>query len=578
MSGKHALQSALEAIDGRGYPSYKRIGGAYDLGGPVLFIDHVQGDPFAAPSKLRFRLPLSQSNLPSGCQDGVRKRALCDHLARRLASELARLPRGRGSGRSGEVSVDAPGAEVLERATVALTPQWVEARLSVGLPAQGRRVLGREAAALLTDRLPAAVQAAFRCDVPQALRFVDTVDNHAHLQSQLQERDLVAFIANGAVLPRASGVSQRPMHGAQLVPFCSPPSLQVQLELRCPIDGQDSLQGMGIPCGLSLIVGGGYHGKSTLLTAIERGVYPHPPGDGREYVATLPSALKIRAEDGRRIEHTDISGYIGALPGGRDTRAFRTEDASGSTSQAANLVEGVEAGARCLLIDEDSSATNFLLRDARMQALVAEAEEPITPFIDRVRELYTGQGVSTLLVTGASGDYFELADTVIRMRDYAASERTDQAKQIAAEQPSLRKAEVSRPLSPPRPRVPQARSFSARRKGRDGKIDVFGRELRFGETSVDLSGLEQLVDGSQLRAIGRAIHWLAGEAMGSGRSLAALLDDLDARLDAEGLELLSPARRGAHPGHLARPRRLEIAQAINRLRGTVLLPLEAEDA
>ena len=165
--------------------------------------------------------------------------------------------------------------------------------------------------------------------------------------------------------------------------FVSPSSMEVTLNL--PNHGP--LKGMGIPKGITLIVGGGYHGKSTLLEALELGVYNHIAGDGREYVITESDAVKIRAEDGRSIKSADISLFINDLPNGKDTCCFYTEDASGSTSQAANVMEAIETGSRLLLIDEDTSATNFMIRDELMQRVVKRSQEPITPFIERVQWL-----------------------------------------------------------------------------------------------------------------------------------------------------------------------------------------------
>lgn len=139
------------------------------------------------------------------------------------------------------------------------------------------------------------------------------------------------------------------------------------MEISIDLPFGNSIRGMGIPEGVTLIIGGGYHGKSTLLQALEQGVYNHVKGDGREYVITRADALKLRAEDGRAVSHLDLSLFIHDLPNGKDTHCFSTEDASGSTSQAAGVLEGMEAETSCFLIDEDTSATNFLVRDAFMQ-------------------------------------------------------------------------------------------------------------------------------------------------------------------------------------------------------------------
>ena len=223
------------------------------------------------------------------------------------------------------------------------------------------------------------------------------------------------------------------------VPFVSPDSMKVTMKL--PYKGV--LTGMGIRKGITLVVGGGYHGKSTLLKALESGVYPHIAGDGREYVVTDDTAMKIRAEDGRSIRHTDISMFINDLPNGKDTYAFDTEDASGSTSQAANVIESMEAGTQVFLIDEDTSATNFMVRDELMQQVIHRDMEPITPFIERVRDLYQEDGISTVLVAGSSGAYFQIADQIIQMDKYVPREITELAKKAASDYPALKFPEAA---------------------------------------------------------------------------------------------------------------------------------------
>jgi len=324
---------------------------------------------------------------------------------------------------------------------------------------------------------------------------------------------------------------------------------------------------MGIREGVTLIVGGGYHGKSTLLEAISRCVYPHIPGDGREYVVTRPDAVVIRSEDGRSVRKVDISPFISGLPQGASTVAFSTEDASGSTSQAANIVEALEAGSRLLLIDEDTSATNFMIRDARMQALVEKADEPITPLIDRIRELYEHLGVSTILVMGGSGDYFDVADSVIQMQSFLPHDVTDLARRIASERPTGRRPERPSPFSGITPRVPIPSSFDPSRGKKPVKIEARGIDtILFGRSLIDLRAVEQIIDRSQTRAIGMAIQLAASQLM-DGATIPVILDRLEETFDREGLDVLSPrSSAGEHPGDFARPRRYEIAAAIDRLR------------
>jgi predicted ABC-class ATPase len=569
------LRRVLRRIDGRGYKAYRDIRGAWTLGRVTLHVDHVQGDPFAAPSRLRLRVPVEAAGFPAELQTGpVRRLALEDFLVRAAARAAAGGVR-RGSGKSGALFVDAGGQQVIERTAAVVTPEFVELRLQAGLPAAGRRVLGREAEALLCQDLPDLADEAllFESHDPEAIRrFVEGVENQEHLRALLPEHGLVAFVGDGAVLPRESGASDRPLRGPDVVPFRSPDSLRVELPLCNPVDTpegpRETVTGMGVPRGVTLIVGGGYHGKSTLLQALERAVHPHVPGDGREWVVSDRALAKVRAEDGRRVEQVDISAFIDNLPQGRSTTAFSSDDASGSTSQAANIVEAVEAGASGLLLDEDTSATNFMVRDARMQALVHKEHEPITPFVERVRELYERLGVSTVLVMGGCGDYFEAADTVVTMREFQPSETTEEARRVAAEHPSGRRVEAAEPLASVTERVPQAQSFDASRGRREVKIDAKGRDLvLFGSDPIDLRCVEQLVEVSQTRAVGHAIHLAASRFMDGEATLREVVEQLEALFDAEGLDALDPFHRpGHHPGNFARPRGLEVAAGINRLR------------
>jgi len=560
------LEAVLRRIDGRGYKAYKDIQGVYDLGRFVLYVDYVQGDPFAAPSRLRVRVPVAGAGLPGDLwSTRVRRVALQDYLTRRFAAAVDDHGRDRrGSGKSGLLAIDRPGQEVLERTAMVVDDKGVEARIVCGLPAAGRRVLGGEARRMLLTALPDLVRAALMrdsIDFEAARRHVELAEDQEAARGQLGSRGLVAFVGDGAVLPRESGISDRPLKGPGVVPFISPPELRTTLTL--PNAGE--VGGMGIPRGVTLIVGGGYHGKSTLLRAIERGVYNHIAGDGREWAITVPGAVKIRAEDGRRVGGVNISGFISGLPQGQDTACFSTDLASGSTSQAANIVEALEVGAGLLLVDEDTSATNFMIRDARMQRLVAADSEPITPFIDRVRDLYEGLGVSTILVVGGSGDYFDVADTVIRLRAYRPDDATAAARRIAAELPRLRTDEGRETGFAVTERFPLGSSLDPR-KGRKVKIAARGpRTLQFGTETIDLGAVEQLCAESQTRAIGDLLHYMAQRYCDGRTGLSRALDRAFADIASRGLDIISPFY-GQNPGDYALPRRFEVAAALNRYR------------
>ena len=576
------LVGTLRRIDGRSYKAYRDITGMYRVGAGWIFIDHVQADPFAAPSKVRFRLNQEQSQISEDLWESkIRRTALEDFLARRMDETIRwARPERRGTGKSGLFSIDSGRQEVLERTAAVVTRLWVEVRMEIGLPAAGRRVLGRKAEEMLCNILPALGEKALTWTPSvdsQGRNFVLCVENQEALRQQLEERRLVAFVGEGSILPRQSGVSDRPMGREEVVLFRSPDSLRVTLNLPNPIgafdNGIKTISGMGIPRGVTLIVGGGYHGKSTLLRALERGVYAHIPGDGREYVVTHPDAIKIRAEDRRRVEKVDVSPFIGGLPNGQSTEAFSTEEASGSTSQAAAILEAIEVGARVLLMDEDTSATNLMMRDARMQALVKKSSEPITPLTDRVRGIYEEAEVSTVLVIGGSGDYFDIADTIITIREYRAIDSTVEAKKVALEMPNFRAIETKAPFPQVVQRVPLAHSLNPARgrwpvKINASKIDV----INYGETTIDLRCVEQLVDCSQTRAIGYALYLASQRFMNRDATLSEVLDRVDELLECEGLDALREGRSQrserdfSHPGNFARPRRHEIAAALNRLR------------
>lgn len=559
------LFGLLKALDGKGYGAYKELPGRIEFKDFTLFVDHVQGDPFAPPSKIRVRVPAGPAAFPKDLwSTGTRRIGLQDYLIRQVAAQIRRQSQGvRETGKSGLIAIDCGGQEILERTALVITREYVEARLSVGLPATGRRIAGRLALRMFAEEIPKIVQGSLyygSIKAGEALDFVRLKEDQEFIRKELVRRRLVAFVADGSILPRESGISQRPLRG-EAVPFQSPPELAVELSLP----NKGLVRGMGIPEGVTLIVGGGYHGKTTLLRAVERGVYDHVPGDGREYVVTRPDAVKIRAEDGRRVARVDISPFINNLPFGKETGAFSTEDASGSTSQAANIMEALEVGTSLLLLDEDTSATNFMIRDARMQALVAKDKEPITPFVDKVRQLYHDTGTSTILVMGGSGDYFDVADLVIMMDEYRPRVVTGRAREIARDKPTHRSPEGGQAFGRIKQRIPMPEGFQPQRGGKT-RVDAKGlHAIVFGSTAIDLSFLEQLVDPGQTRAIADLIYYLSKKYIDGRRSLAQALGDAYNEMAEKGLDVISPFY-GKHPGDYARPRLQETAAALNRLR------------
>ncbi len=562
MYDRHTLKSTLLKLDNHSYKAYREIEGSYDFPNFTLIVDRVQGDPFAAPSKLRVKLPQAVAKFPSQLyKSRSREIGLRDYLLRQFDRVAAKISSRRGTGKSGLIAIAHFGQEVLERNAVFIHDNYLEVRFVMGLPARGRRILGRQAAEMLCEDLPDIVEAALlypSLNGAAIQQQVETVEDADWLRQQLSTKKLVAFVANGAILPRRNGVDPRPLV-EDAIPFMSPPSLEVEFD--CPNRGL--IKGMGIPEGVTLIVGGGYHGKSTLLRGIELGIYNRIPGDGRELVISDAATVKIRAEDGRSIAGVNISPFINHLPQGRSTTNFSTINASGSTSQAANIIEALEAGAKVLLIDEDTSATNFTIRDRRMQALITKEKEPITPFIDKVRQLYSEYGVSTILVMGGSGDYFDVADKIIAMDNFLPFDVTAKAKAIATEYVTARNPEGGVNFGKITPRIPLPDSINPSRGKKEIKLNVRDvDEIVFGTEDIDLSAVEQIVDVGQLKAIAQAIVYAKKNYLDRQQTLPEILDQVIDDISQQSLDVITHFTQG----ELAVFRRFELAAALNRLR------------
>lgn len=575
------LKNHLDRIHRKSYPAYKDLKGSYRFPGYILHIDHVQGDPFAAPSKLSVEVSQKEAGFPLELFDRAYKRiALQDYLIRIFGKALSGyMFQAKGSGKSGLMSISRCGQQVLWRTALEMDEKRIIARFEVGFPANGRSINAPELEKILFRYVPDCVKKSLYYRSLDQRRVLDVVklseDQHT-IREELKKRNLAAFVANGSILPRESGVSDKPMRGA--VAFESPKSMEMVLKL--PHKGR--LVGMGIPKGITLIVGGGYHGKSTLLKALERGVYNHIAGDGREYVITDDTAMKIRAEDGRAVSHVNISAFINHLPNGKDTVDFSTEDASGSTSQAANVVEAVDAGAKVLLIDEDTSATNFMVRDTLMQSVIAKEKEPITPFIDQARALYEKQGVSVILVAGSSGAYFSIADHILQMDTYRTLDITQKVRQIcqhntggSPDMPEAANGSVKEGLRT-QAQAPETIWRQSGRILRVGKIEKkhdqiklkqYGKDsFSIGRETVDLKYVEQLVDGEQTTTLSYILRYVAEQLEKNPKQeIGGLLEFVCRYIYENGPG--EPGRRTNKPGNLAEVRPQEIYACVNRYRG-----------
>ena len=578
MKSSNELRSMLRSVDHKSYPAYKSLAGIYQFPHFTLSIDHVQGDPFASPSSLHVEVGNKTAGFPPAYYEkGCSRIALQDHLTRQFASQFEDYNfKAKGSGKSGLLSITRCGQEVLERSACQITDSRIIARFHVGFPAFGRTINAGELEKILFDFLPRCVENSFfyqKLDKKKVEAAVFLAEDQEAIRRILQEEKLVAFVANGAVLPRKSGVSDLPMKGS--VPFCSPAAMERTFTL--PHKGK--ITGMAIPQGITLIVGGGYHGKSTLLEALQTGVYDHIAGDGREYVITDHTAVKLRAEDGRSIRSVDISLFINDLPNKKDTSSFSTPDASGSTSQAAGVVENMEAGSRLFLIDEDTSATNFMLRDDFMQQVISREKEPITPFLERARDLYEKEGISTILVAGSSGAFFYIADKILQMDCYRPMDITDHVKKLCLEHaaprtqaPGFRSPDQNRIL-PPYDRSRKNRGGRDQRGGRPGndsrhehmKIKTFGRDsFSLDKETVDLRYVEQLADSEQTNALAHLLRFGLEQTIDGKRTVRQIVQTIYHTLEEKGWE---PFCSSYIPCGLAKPRIQELFACLNRYRG-----------
>jgi len=565
------LDKLLTSINRKSYPAYKNLRGSYQFTGYCLEIAHVQGDPFAAPSKLCIYVKKEQVRFPEEYYNtGYKNTALCDHIIRLFGKAVQKYTfQAEGSGKSGLISISRCGQEVLKRTAAEIEDGNILVRFEAGFPAYGRTINADGLKKILFDYLPQIVKSSLyykNIDKAKVKSVIELSEDQHVLREEIKKRNLVAFVANGSVLPRESGISQKPMRNA--VSFKSPESMETEIEL--PYKGK--VKGMGIPAGITLVVGGGYHGKSTLLKALEQGIYQHIAGDGREYVVTLDTAVKIRAEDGRVVSHVDISPFINNLPNEKDTVDFLTEDASGSTSQAANVVEAVQAGAGVLLIDEDTCATNFMVRDALMQEIVSGEHEPITPFTMQARKMYEEHGISVILVAGSSGSYFYIADKILQMDNYNTFDITDKVKEVLKGKENQYNGQCSEVPVPASVLFDKNKRIikvkKADRKKGQIKIKQSGKDgFSIGKENVDLKYVEQIMDYEQVTTLSYCLKELIGQMEVKGTDAGTAVEQLWERIQEKGLASLCP---GSYlPVSMANVRKQDIFACLNRYRGII---------
>jgi len=421
----------------------------------------------------------------------------------------------------------------------------------------------KKAVQLLVGNLPDAVSSFIKYfDVERSKKVAELAGKQRELREWLAKSEYCAFLANGSILPRDSKTGGS-LAGA--VPFMAPKDEEIEV---CGI------KGLGIKKGVTVITGGGYSGKSTVLDTISAGIYDHILGDGRELCITDVSAMTISAEDGRSVKNLDISPFISWLPGG-STEHFSTEHASGSTSQAANILEAMDAGTKLLLIDEDKSATNFMIRDALMKELIRR--EPITPFTERVNELHKSCGVSTILVIGGSGEYLSIADNVYLMDEYLISNVTEKAREIYRKRGDAEeKAETAHVKNWGQRHILETEGFSPYPK-------QFGRErlevpdigfIIIGEEKINANHVHDIVSNEQRTAIGFMLRLLEtreggglfAKAANETIDIAQKVEELYREIEEKDLDMVYSGNFPGCDRFLAFPRTVDFMAVLNRMR------------
>lgn len=570
---KNIIRQILDDIDNKDYVNYQNLVGGYDYSLFKLIVEHIPKDPFAPPHSGLYRLQVQRNDeriINFDTRSKIQTIAFADYLARVFYDACEKISKGlNGTGYSGLITINKPGQAILERSNVVVSDDVIELRCFLGMPGNKRIITSSIAEQMLMTELPAIVEASLlkeNIDYTALKKHIETAEDSEYLRNKLDSLGLVAFIANDSILPRESGMSDLPMSKTKAISFTSPETLSIEID----VPNKGCVKGLAIEKGVSLIVGGGYHGKSTLLNTLERGIYNHIPGDGREYCVSSMQMTKVRAYSGRRVVKTDISTFINNLPFNQNTTSFSTENASGSTSQAVSIMEAMEIGAETLLMDEDTCATNFMIRDHKMQQLVNENDEPITTFIDKVKQLYIDKNISTILVLGGVGDYFDVSDRVIQMINYQAFDMTTMAHKISACAKTKRVIDNKNIPILFHQRIPLAESIVSINKY--GKFSIYAQDvhhLNFGNDIIDLTDVEQLVELSQTKALGYAIEY-AKKYMDNTMTLNEVVKRVLSDIEEQGVDIISDNISG----HFSCFRGFELAFAINRLKGLEVMQKE----
>ena len=537
----------ITSINGRGYGAYKRLlGNEAFFKGFNLRLTHIQGDPHAPPSHAEVWVHKSRLEPLTQFMESDSVIPLTDYLSRNLHKVLRKLSRRCGEGNSCYLGIPKPSPRILKRSSVELEKDHVIIRFFVGLPSQGRRVSGREAIKLLTEVIPEGINSV----ITSSLNEFERIKKHIKIfklqegvRSWLVRNNYFFFIGDGSILPRRASFSEEPLPNA--VRFSSPESLRIEVCVK----GAGCIKGLGIKDGVTVITGGAYHGKTTLLEGVIDGIYDHILDDGREHVISAPDTYLVRAEDGRVVTHVDISSLMRDLPDGTSTKDFSTLDASGSTSMAASIMELIELGVKHLVLDEDISATNLLYKDEVMKDLLKD--DPIITLDSLVKPMNRILGVSTAAVVSASSSFLKCSDTTILMRKYLPQHLKEDRDWGACREASIKEPEGR-----------QYEGISNLKKVKASGMKIIAEYFDGIKFEIDLSRNPRIAESGQVKLIARAISKLSD--LKQPIIMFDLIHKLRSELMSEGFRTFY---RGMDvPPDLTWVDPLDIAWVINRLR------------
>ncbi|MCE5249834.1 ABC-ATPase domain-containing protein [bacterium] len=562
MKNKRDLRKLIQTINERETDAYAELTGEYDFSDFVLTVDYVAHDVSRVSARMRVRVLFEAAKFPHDVfTPKSREIGARDFLVRSFDMRSGRYTVRASGVKGGRIFIDRPGQEMLESTAVVLGKTYIEVRFTAELPVRKGKVDSSSAAELLMESIPRVVLESLifkNVDGDRLAEWIEAYEDADAVRAQLSSHNLVAFIADGSILPRKGADDPRPAE-EKAHEFTAPDELAVTLDLP----NRGHVRGLGIPAGITLLTGGRFHGKSTVLRALELGVYNHIPGDGRTYVITVSDAAGIHAETGRRIERVNLTPFFGSGGSGIDTANFSSENATATESIAANIMETLEIGSSLLLFDEDSLPADMIVRDARMQALIPKDDEPSATLIDILPVLRDEMNVSAIIALSGAGDYFDIADTVIAMKRYSPVAVTAKARKIAADKPSGRKKErpgdIGKCLTG---RLPLEHSFEPDKTARsDAPKPSEKMCVQYGSDFIDISRVRQVVNPSQARAISRSLA-LVHRLIGSSGSLGDVVKKVINRIETVGLDTLSSRMMG----DLAMFRAHELAAALNRMR------------